>query len=40
MRVLTVFLGDGRRVEISLFADGETQGERLSNVQIKELVNA
>ena len=40
MRALTVFLSDGRRVEISLFADGDTENERLSNVEIKELVNA
>lgn len=40
MRTLTVFLSDGRRVEINLFADGGTENERLSNVEIKELVNA
>jgi len=40
MRTLTVFLSDGRRVEITLFADGNSQNERLSNVEIKELVNA
>jgi hypothetical protein len=39
MRTLVVYSGN-RRVEISLFADGRTQAERLINVEINEVVSA